>query len=307
MKQLLFLTLFIFVQTIYAQVTDSIFNERLDSVEKRILTQEAKLSDLTKKYNIEHGKLSRLSNQLKENNLNLTKHIDSLNEVIDGIETNSETIKTSLSSRIDSTQQAAKSEIEILDKNLDDSKLHSLLMAILILIIIVAIYFLLRKNVKNNSGSLEKKLNQTRLELESEGLKLDEKLIHLLEAQIKQQSESPEGNGQNEVDHTLILKVSEEINRIQKNLSRLDDSTKGLKPIEKGIERLINNFAANGYEILNLLHKDFDERMNVDVIQFIDDENIPEGKRIITRVLKPQVNFNNVLIQRAQVEVSQNI
>ncbi|CAN0605917.1 unnamed protein product, partial [Ectocarpus sp. 12 AP-2014] len=35
------------------------------------------------------------------------------------------------------------------------------------------------------------------------------------------------------------------------------------------------------------------------------DENLEEGTRIITAVIKPQVNYKGVLIQRAQVDVSQ--
>jgi hypothetical protein len=46
--------------------------------------------------------------------------------------------------------------------------------------------------------------------------------------------------------------------------------------------------------------------MNIDVINFITDENLTAGRKIITSVIKPQVNFNGVLIQRAQVDVSQN-
>ena len=70
--------------------------------------------------------------------------------------------------------------------------------------------------------------------------------------------------------------------------------------------RIQNNFAANGYEMINHLNKAYDERFNIDVINFITDENLEEGARIISAVIKPQVNYNDVLIQRAQVDVSQN-
>ena len=93
---------------------------------------------------------------------------------------------------------------------------------------------------------------------------------------------------------------------MQKNISRMDEDTKGLKPLLKGIERIRNNFAANGYEMINLLSADYDERMNIDVINFNEDENLPQGKKVITKVIKPQVNYNGIMIQRAQVDVSQN-
>ena len=82
--------------------------------------------------------------------------------------------------------------------------------------------------------------------------------------------------------------------------------TRTIKPLLKGIERIQNNFSANGYEMINHLNKAYDERFNLDVINFITDENLDEGTRIITAVIKPQVNYKGVLIQRAQVDVSQN-
>ena len=109
-----------------------------------------------------------------------------------------------------------------------------------------------------------------------------------------------------EIDHSLALKVADEIVRMQKNISKMDEETKGLKPLVKGIERIQANFASNGYEMVNLLNKDYDERMNIDVINFITDGNLTEGRKIITSVIKPQVNYKDVLIQRAQVDVSQN-
>ncbi len=58
--------------------------------------------------------------------------------------------------------------------------------------------------------------------------------------------------------------------------------------------------------MVNLLNKDYDDRMNLDIINFLADDNLPVGKKVITKIIKPQVNYNGVLIQRAQVEVSQN-
>ena len=44
--------------------------------------------------------------------------------------------------------------------------------------------------------------------------------------------------------------------------------------------------------------------MNVEV-NFVTDENLSEGESVITRIIKPQINFKGKLIQAAQVEVSQ--
>ena len=40
---------------------------------------------------------------------------------------------------------------------------------------------------------------------------------------------------------------------------------------------------------------------------FIEDEDLKPGERIITGISKPQINYNGRMIQSAQVTVSQNI
>jgi len=40
------------------------------------------------------------------------------------------------------------------------------------------------------------------------------------------------------------------------------------------------------------------------IANFKPDENLKEGEQIITRIIKPQVNYKGVMIQQAQVEVS---
>ena len=38
--------------------------------------------------------------------------------------------------------------------------------------------------------------------------------------------------------------------------------------------------------------------------KFKPDTSLKRGEQIITRIIKPQVNYNDVIIQEAQVEVS---
>ena len=99
-------------------------------------------------------------------------------------------------------------------------------------------------------------------------------------------------------------KVADEIIRIQKNLTRMDEKTKGLKQLAASVKRIQDNFAANGYEIVEMLGKEYNEGMKVSA-NFIPDDNLEAGQQIITRIIKPQVNYKGVMIQSAQIEVSQ--
>jgi hypothetical protein len=74
--------------------------------------------------------------------------------------------------------------------------------------------------------------------------------------------------------------------------------------LSASVKRIEDNFAANGYEMPDLLNKPYDNRMKVIVSNTIPDESIENGKEIITKIIKPQVNYKGVMIQAAQVEVS---
>ena len=148
--------------------------------------------------------------------------------------------------------------------------------------------------------------------MDEANVKLDEKLIQLLEKQLifaenQTTSKSVEKTTKpDETDHSLMLKVADEITRMQKNINRMEDGTKGLKGVKKGLERLRNNFLVNDYEIIDLLGKKYNERMNMEIVNVVIDEELSEDDKIINKVIRPQVNFKGKLIQRAQVEISTN-
>ena len=83
----------------------------------------------------------------------------------------------------------------------------------------------------------------------------------------------------------------------------MDEGTKGLKQLSASVKRIEDNFAANGYEMPELLNKTFDPRMKM-LATMIEDENLEKGVEIITKIIKPQVNYRGQQIQAAQVEVS---
>lgn len=116
----------------------------------------------------------------------------------------------------------------------------------------------------------------------------------------------PRYGGDGEQDHSLVLKVADEIIRIEINLAKMDPAVKGYKQLSKAVERIRTNFAANGYEIVDMLGQPYHEGMKV-VANFVTDESLAEGAQIITGITKPQINYNGVMIQSAQITVSQNI
>jgi hypothetical protein len=55
--------------------------------------------------------------------------------------------------------------------------------------------------------------------------------------------------------------------------------------------------------MVELLNKPYDQGMKISA-KFKNDKTLKRGEQIITRIIKPQINYNDVIIQEAQVEVS---
>lgn len=179
---------------------------------------------------------------------------------------------------------------------------------VIALVLLFVVYYILRKKIHNGSTSMDKiKAAQESLEtaqkaMHEESVKLDNKLVELLDKQVVLQSQN---NINDQQDHTLALKVADEIVRIETNLSRMDESIKGHKQLKKAVERIRANFMANGYEIVDMLGKPYVEGMKA-TPNFIPDETLKEGEQIITGIIKPQINYKGIMIQSAQITVSQN-
>ena len=249
--------------------------------------------------------------KLKENLSEQTQQLETLKALTERQQTQLKELATSLGAKIETHHSQANAGIQNLNQSLSKQGLYWSLGAVGFLLLVGGIGFFLSKRIKHNQTDIEEQLKRTKKSLEEETIKLDSKLVGVLESQLKlYQAETPApvvaSTDTATPDHSLALKVADEIVRMQKNIAKMPEDVKGLKPLLKGIERIQNNFLANGYEMINLLNKDYDERMNIDVINFITDENIPSGRKVITAVIKPQVHYNGVLIQRAQVDVSQN-
>ena len=83
----------------------------------------------------------------------------------------------------------------------------------------------------------------------------------------------------------------------------MPSETKGLKQLNKALQRIQDTFKVNGYDMIEMLGKNYDEGMKA-AATLVPDESLEKGKQIITRIIKPQVNFKGFMIQSAEIEVS---
>lgn len=222
-------------------------------------------------------------------------------------------------SDVGQSAQDAQGKVKVLDENLNKTSTNGIIaIAVAMFLGAGAILFLrsrmsagdsaLEDRMSAGDSALEERIKTARIELEAETIKLDSRLIELLQNQLKvleteRAAPVPVATVEKEVDHTLPMRVAEEIIRMRGRLDSLPPDTKGLKPLLKSLERLEEDFNQQGYEIEEMLNKAFNDGMNVKPL-FIPSDDLKPGEQIITKIIRPQINYKGTSIQMAEIEVS---
>lgn len=187
---------------------------------------------------------------------------------------------------------------------------RTILGGILLLFTILGCVYLYVKRRNDYTSMSEVRKAQDALQvaqskMQEESVKLDNQLLSIVQKQLELSALSVNKTSI-EPDHSLVVKLANEIARIETNLSKMDKSVRGYKQLVQAKDRMINNVRANGYEIISLLGQEYNDGMQFPT-RFVPDDSFPEGKRIITGMIKMQVNYNGKMIQPAEIVVSQNI
>jgi hypothetical protein len=172
-------------------------------------------------------------------------------------------------------------------------------------LIAIFIFVFLKNKLVSNTNSVFEEIGKTKANIDNEYVKLDIKLVELLEKQftMQKQNEEVKNDTEKEIDHSLPLKVAVEIHRMRKRISNMPRDTKGIKPLTKALERLEEELDQKDYEIVDLMGDKYIEGMTVNP-RFIPDESLVPGEKKITKVIMPQINYKEKLIQVADIEVS---
>jgi hypothetical protein len=292
---------------LFAQQTDSVLELKIEKIEQQVilLQKETRKNslELDKDYWTYRGVKKETQNKL----IMQERIIDSLNNLIKNNSQNITTNSNQLGTEIQKVTTERNTQITALDDTIGKNRLYWVIATLGTLLLGGLMYLFLGKRIKLSKTDVETQIRNTKQSLEEESVKLDNKLVEILETQLKvKQAEikvQPISSNTKE-EHSLALKVADEVIRIQKNLGRMDENTKGLKQLSSSVKRIQDNFMANGYELVEMLGKEYNEGMKA-TVNFVQDEDFEEGKRIITRIIKPQVNYNGTMIQTAQIEVTE--
>lgn len=294
MKKIFFIIIFIVTTSAWGNTSDSL----------KIVTLQREVSNLkttVSRLKHEDGRLRGLYQQQ-------TKELDSLQTYQLKQTENVKILADKIGADISDANQKIDSNVSTLSESIKNRTWLGVLVIMIALGLLACTYYILRKKISNGATTIDKirsaqeGLESAQKAMQEESIKLDSKLVELLDKKIEV---TPVSSTSEQTDHTLALKVADEIVRIETNLSRMDESIKGHKQLKKAVERIRANFMANGYEIVDMLGKPYVEGMKA-TPNFIPDETLKEGEQIITGIIKPQINYKGIMIQSAQITVSQN-
>lgn len=282
------------VATTHAESNDSIKLVRLEqTLQKEIKARESLKTELALQKDLiksQAGVIDSLRSAIDQNARNIKTTADEIGVKID--ETNS-----TLGSKADSSDVKSKT-------------IWGGIILILLAILGAIVYYLLHKRINKGNADVnalmeksdklnEQILNQFSLEM-AEMQKISASLAAI------EKTNGQQGSTSSEPDHSLIKTLADRITFMEMTLFKMDPKVKGYKQLSKSISQMKDNLLANGYELVEMLGKPYNDGMKA-VANFNDDDEIEEGKRIITAIIKPQINYKGHMIQAAQITVSQNI
>lgn len=274
----------------------SVAYKRIDEMEQSLKKETEIRCDIQNELNIANRVISRQNQAIDSLKLMVEQNTRNIKTTADEIGVKIEKTNTSLSSKVDSSDYSTRS-------------LWIFVALFVALILSCLIYIILRKRINQGSADLDamriksEKLNEdilNRMSSEMDELrKISSTMTTLAEI-------DKSGNGNNGVpDHSLIKTLADRITFMEMTLYKMDSKTRGYKQLTKSIAQMKDNLLANGYELVEMLGKTYDGGMKV-TANFIEDETLEEGQQIITGIIKPQINYKGVMIQAAQITVSQN-
>jgi hypothetical protein len=268
----------------------------LEIVSRTLKNHQQKLED----YNKSLSQVSQRFNVL-ESRISGTEQIQ--DSLFVGLESNVrdiENLANDLGVKIEKSGSETAAQIITLDSDLQKSQLYWVIVSLTILIIAVLMFVVLRKRIKSSRSDIETQIKNTKAALEEESIKLDGQLVKVFQQQLELIDKSSIGKTE---DHTLVLKIADRLTAMETNLYRMDANTRGLNVLKNLVKSTKENFQAKEYEIIDMLGKDYKEGMEV-IATFIPSDDLETGKQIITKIIKPQVNYKGKKIQAAEIEVS---
>ncbi|HGV3481869.1 TPA: hypothetical protein ACNGY6_004791 [Klebsiella variicola subsp. variicola] len=302
------------------------------SSEEVLVQQQSQLNHLKKQIRTSRVEIGRLSRELKQQQKQYNQRMQLLNTTLQTQNKQQDTSITVQNDRISevdkkiddllklqqNVQQQTQSSMNLLAQRHQDFtqtvNKRSLMVALLVLVVGLMTLFgflwsrnRIRRQQAYFSDDLQHALKRVNA-AEKHMVSADRLLADSLTELLNRLTMLPITNSETtkivtSPEQTLPIKVADEIFRMRKRLAALPAETKGLTPLRKSLERLEAELNEQGYELIDYTGMVFDEGMSLNA-RVIPADDLEPGQRIITKVIKPQINYRGLLNRLADVEVS---
>ena len=235
-----------------------------------------------------------------------SNEIDSLNNTLKATNLSVTALADSLNINISNTKAQIQSNSESLNRTISNKSQTGLWIFIALAFTVAVIAFVFGRLLAkrgNEVASLSAKADRLNEEI-VERMSKEMTDMQTISKHIGCIANSPAANS--DTEQKLITTLADRITFMEMTLYKMDSSVRGYKQLTKSIKQMKDNLLANGYELVDMLGKDYHDGMKV-TANFIEDEDLPSGSQIITGIIKPQINYKGKMIQSAQITVSQNI
>lgn len=258
------------------------------------------------------NRLQREDSRLKSLYQQQVKKLDSLRTKQQQQTENVKILADKIGADISDANQKIDSNVSTLSESIKNRTWLGALVIMIAIGLLVYIYYILRRKISKEVTTIDKirsaqeGLESAQKAMQEESIKLDSKLVELLDKQMNSSLNENKAIKERKEDHSFALKVGDEIAKIETNLSKMNPEVRGYTQLKQALNRIKDNFNAHGYEIVELLGLDYNDGMPFEA-QFVPDDTLPDGKRIISGITRLQINYNGEMIQSAKIVVRQNI
>lgn len=285
----------------YAQVDSLEFFQTIDSINACLEQLKDKNDSLATVNMSLDKKIYSLDTQIQQLEKEVVMQKDKSESLDSAIKSNTMAI-SACNSTLGAEIESANSNIAAHSQNLMHKTIWGAIIALLVFLASALIAFLLHRNGNSKIEVLKKQSEKISEEIIT---KLSNELEEI--KKLSSSIESLSASGKSSQDGSDLIKaLADRITFIEMTLYRMDHSVRGYKHLLKALSQMKDNLMANGYEIVDMLGKPYQEGTKA-IVNFNDDETLEKGQRIITGITKPQINYQGKMIQTAQITVSQNI
>ena len=303
MKYTLF-SIFLVTNVIFAQgAADSVVIVSIqDEIERMQIDQKELNSNFWKENKKMNERINDLSEDFKKQSIIIKALVNEKDSLLQDKVTalNSELVKNAASVKTNNDKintQEAKAE---------QNFLYTIVGILVLLVLLIVIYLMTQRranSIEQKTGDLDSSTEALKKQLSDLSTSTSEDLASALEKFANIATAQPV---ETEPDHTMVKEFAKQIVSMENNMSRMDANDRGLKRIKRAIDKMHDTLKTMDYEITPLLGSNIFEGQQIDVDKKDIDENLNPGIEKIHNVVKAEILYKGVQIQRGKVDIKYN-